>query len=416
MCGLAGIAGNFLTNSDIEAFEDLLLVTSLRGIHSTGVGIVRKEWAKKQEDDDYVCKTWRLDSNAWDFLSCDNYRKDIRSNAGSNKAFFGHCRHATKGEISLKNAHPFIVKNIIGMHNGTIEGTFDYRDEYDTDSEALFRNIAEKGLKEALEHIEASATHTAYAIVYFDTDNNTLNFIRNDQRPLVCAYTTSMEKILWASEEPFLDLTEDRNPIILQKPWFLAPRCLLSLNVDNVNIIKSRTVTKDFIEPPPKKSIISYIHEYEKYGYYDKKTQKWVEGTQWKGDFSPKSDIPFDVTGPQTKSSTTNNSTGSKGLPIPTSKSISDKVSSFLPGIKPKKAANDSSYIGFNKVVLSRDLAQKYLNNGCAWCSSPQTLTDPVRWIGIQEFICKDCKLDPFVLEYIESMSQSLTNGVSYVH
>src|SRR5687767_5870571 len=148
MCGLAGVLSTHLIEKDIDVFRQLLIVSALRGWHSTGTAIIgREEYKKpmegivdKEVGDPYV------------FFRGTDFEKNVKEYK-SKKAILGHCRYATKGEINRDNAHPFIVnptgeegRAIVGVHNGTVWGDFDYKDKYPTDSQALYHNIAEKGL------------------------------------------------------------------------------------------------------------------------------------------------------------------------------------------------------------------------------------------------------------------------------
>ena len=56
-----------------------------------------------------------------------------------------HCRNATTGEVTVENAHPFKVENIIGAHNGCIynhdELNTKYNRECEVDSEHIIHHI-----------------------------------------------------------------------------------------------------------------------------------------------------------------------------------------------------------------------------------------------------------------------------------
>lgn len=115
----------------------------------------------------------------------------------------GHTRAATKGAVSLKNAHPFSFDKVVGMHNGTIHKQFKHRSEYETDSEALYKNINDYGLKPALE--EANAWDTAYALQFVNKEDKTLNFVKNSKRPLWFTYLYNRTTLIWASEKKMLE-------------------------------------------------------------------------------------------------------------------------------------------------------------------------------------------------------------------
>lgn len=102
--------------------------------------------------------------------------------ANSSFAWVGHNRSATIGENTTNNAHPFQHSNIVGVHNGTIRNKWELTDsgyKFQVDSDALFNGIKLHGAKETLAKVDG-----AYSIVYFDSDDATINFARNDQRPM----------------------------------------------------------------------------------------------------------------------------------------------------------------------------------------------------------------------------------------
>lgn len=118
----------------------------------------------------------------------------------NNSCIAGHARLPTSGTVDTAHCHPFIVDHIVGMHNGTIT-KIDGRkvNDDDSDSELLFELIAKRGI-EAINQVEG-----AYALCYVNTNNKTLNFIRNDKRPLYFAqYKDAPNTLYWASEHGML--------------------------------------------------------------------------------------------------------------------------------------------------------------------------------------------------------------------
>src|SRR3977135_3430315 len=59
----------------------------------------------------------------------------------------GHTRRATSGAVTVPNAHPFHIGDIIGVHNGYIfeheENNRKYKRDYNVDSMHLIAHIAE---------------------------------------------------------------------------------------------------------------------------------------------------------------------------------------------------------------------------------------------------------------------------------
>lgn len=186
MCGLAGIAGN-TTAKLRDGFLDLLTVTQLRGRDATGAFVVRNG------NETVFAKTLGTPEWLFDLKSFDSLVRGVP------KIMAGHCRSKTIGENTVRNAHPYDFENLIGMHNGTLRAYYNM-DGYDhklTDSHCLYHNIDRRGVEETVRDLDPDG---AWALVWWDKVENTLNFLRNDKRPLWFAWTKERTAMIWASE------------------------------------------------------------------------------------------------------------------------------------------------------------------------------------------------------------------------
>lgn len=191
MCGIVGRAG-FLALSDERVFKVMLLLDYFRGQDSTGVCSVSKKGVSdvlKMADDP--------------IMLFNNSSFDSTVVGVSDAIWIGHNRAATIGATSRSNAHPFEAKHITGVHNGTLdkinfkELSSRLENSYETDSETIFNHIATYGVDDTIPRLEG-----AWALVWFDSREKTLNMIRNDKRPL---FTCNIKKgssnlLTWASE------------------------------------------------------------------------------------------------------------------------------------------------------------------------------------------------------------------------
>ena len=194
MCGHVGIAGR-LEFKDEATIKRLLLYDYFRGPDSTGFASINKEGSS--------AKVAKIASHPLDLFDSGKFKASIQALQSS--VFIGHNRAATRGVVNSVNAHPYEYGHIVGCHNGTLDVTsFEelkkkLGESFDVDSQAIFASIAKFGIKETV-----SMMRGAWALVWFDLEEKTLNFLRNKERPFWLAYTKDFGKILWASEWPMI--------------------------------------------------------------------------------------------------------------------------------------------------------------------------------------------------------------------
>src|SRR5690606_5675856 len=140
LCGIAGIFSQTVGLTERELFEGLLMLNVYRGKDSTGV--VRINELKKgvpyaQVKRAVVSSPGFVASKYGHDMLYDLDKKEAKDTSKTT-GYIGHCRAATKGEIKVQNAHPFRFDHTIGVHNGTIHGSFKGSKDFETDSEALF--------------------------------------------------------------------------------------------------------------------------------------------------------------------------------------------------------------------------------------------------------------------------------------
>lgn len=179
MCGLVAII-NKLNNGfnmpDKDNFADMLYADAIRGMDSTGAFLVDNlgnlSWGKTKHNPVHLFIT-----KEWDNIMDAAYKKGT--------FLVGHNRKATVGKVTDNTAHPFVEKNIILVHNGTLTNHKDIGDT-EVDSHAICKSIANKGHLETIKTLQG-----AFALIWYDINLKSLFVCRNDKRPLSFVETTS---------------------------------------------------------------------------------------------------------------------------------------------------------------------------------------------------------------------------------
>jgi hypothetical protein len=185
-------------------FRDLLNVSSLRGVEGSGVIVYQKGTYLHKP----AVRTIRSKYISGILAYSDGLDELLKPSCS---ALIGHARWPTKGGTDEKALHPHRYGHIIGVHNGTLHkvGGEDVPDGQ-SDSAMLFKSFAEKGVKETMKD-----TRGAYAFVWVDEKEGTLNFLRNYQRPLVFKNIgwqgKNIQTLFWASEPEMLDFVFKRS-------------------------------------------------------------------------------------------------------------------------------------------------------------------------------------------------------------
>lgn len=172
MCGIVGVISknkNGFLSADVNIFSQLLLCNQLRGVDGTGIFF---------NDNKGKTAVRKFLGKASDVVYSAPYDLMEKNLVKFSTFVIGHNRAATKGGLTLANTHPFKHGTITGVHNGTLYNHKSMAD-VENDSEAIYINIANKGIQDTV-----NTMFGAYALVWHNKKDGTINVLRNKERPL----------------------------------------------------------------------------------------------------------------------------------------------------------------------------------------------------------------------------------------
>lgn len=205
--------------------RDALILDTVRGADSTGLAFV-KHTAMKEPD--YM--KWALAGP--EFVEMSPY-KTVLSSPEKYAVLMGHNRAATRGAVTKHNAHPFTYGGITLCHNGTLRTRNGVDSTMIVDSEAVCKAFSEKGPIETLEKLQG-----AYALQWYDSDNQTYNIARNSERPLSFMFTEDNKICMVASDSWLLRVLANKHKLKIagNKIWDLNPGHLVTFHFEETTL------------------------------------------------------------------------------------------------------------------------------------------------------------------------------------
>jgi hypothetical protein len=198
--------GYNLGYGEVNKFKDLMVLAQLRGEEGAGMIAIPKKATIQKSQVRVRRTTW----SSGHLVTTKDFDECVK---GDTNILIGHARAPTKGGNDIKNVHPHACGDVILVHNGTMT----YVDDSSipagaSDSALITKCIAEKGVQEFV-----NTSWGAYCLIWLDLRDQTINFLRNNERPLsICSEqvtshpNSSTRNFWWASEGWMLNVALSR--------------------------------------------------------------------------------------------------------------------------------------------------------------------------------------------------------------
>ena len=341
---------------------------AIRGTDGTGVAAVKAgepgmTWVLKDSGDP---------SRLFDRRKFHDIMRD------DNMLLMGHNRFKTTGTDSWKDAHPFEFEHIIGAHNGTVTNADALigGNKFKTDSEAIFNHINEKGVEDLMTHLVPN-TKEAWALVWFDKRDHSLNMLRNKERNLYWVVDSTGTTVYWASEVSMLYLVLNHNHITFSgKKVFVIP--------EDVHMKWVLPLGKKIELSPPIRV------ECKASGSFFR-----TSGTKGHGGKGKQRQFHWGIGSSTTKSSS---SGGITTYAKPSGNIENEVASQKVPHVCmnhlviPGDRGVPGYYTGYYTAdMIGRQMFDERAMSGCANCSSQPTWGEPIKFLRDNTFLCYEC-------------------------
>ena len=228
MCGIIGAAGK-LTIKEEKMVKMMLKLDTVRGPHSTGLF-----GSTTGGTNDIFKKV----GTPWDM---EQYKQWGGFWGKTYNVIIGHNRYATAGKINAINAHPFQVGSLYGVHNGTLDNQslLDDSRDFEVDSENIYHHMEKNGLADTVSKLDG-----AYALVWYDESDKTINFVRNDERTLYYCLSEDKKSIFWASEGWMIQAAAAKCDVDIGDVWKFNSDVHMSIHIESKGVYQCPDLPK----------------------------------------------------------------------------------------------------------------------------------------------------------------------------
>lgn len=276
MCGIVGYITTETKTGELDRSRFMrqgLIIDTLRGDDSTGAyGVFHKP------DDPYWFK---MLGGGGAFVNANEYWENF-ADVSHYRSMVGHNRAATMGGVSVDSAHPFVEGPITLVHNGTLVSTYNLPAGsmvdlgLEVDSHAIAKNLAECSVEDVV-----SKLNGAFALVWHDSRDDSMNIVRNSKRPL--HFGLGRNTLYFMSEGEMLALLDSRLKLGISTIYYPTEGQYLKWLPDTPldhPITKELELFEDYWSRPTGAYSTGYYNQ-ARYGGYS----GYGSGSDWDGDY-----------------------------------------------------------------------------------------------------------------------------------
>lgn len=150
------------------------------------------------------------------------------------RVLIGHTRHATHGDINVKNAHPFKHGNIMGAHNGIVSNYKEIDKDLEVDSQAIFKLLDEKK-NNAVETFKL--LRGSMAVTWIDMNDTNKFYMVRHSNPLFTISIPELNSLFYASTSGSLEL-------VAQSLFGMEGKEIMDIEQDKVFEIDEKFILK----------------------------------------------------------------------------------------------------------------------------------------------------------------------------
>jgi hypothetical protein len=298
------------------------------------------------------------------------------------------------------------------------------------DSENLFYHIEQKGLEDAISQLGGG--NNAWALVWWDKLNETLNFLRNKERTLYYCWEDNGDCLYWASESWMLIAALARHDVKHGTPTLFTEDMHYCLHVDDKGNIDKPVLRKVAAPPsfttPTISTHTSKIITLGTKGSSGQTTKKEEEvGSCLDNVYLNSKGVVFEVLNVNTDNN------GSEYLLLFDRKHPYKQVRCYIrrqdewfkdligedirgdvtgwnshdrgfykisPHTVEKVAPLETLYVTHTGKVITEKAWEK-MYNSCGYCSTPLFAKESNKFTNVGECFCPDCSSNPEVTQYV---------------